>query len=280
MTSPSPGVDPRDPADTVRPSPADHPTSLDSRWLQRRRRHVRAGRGADAVPDRSDVVVVGAGIAGLLTAWQLRQTGRSVAVVEAGAVAGRTTGHSTAKVSALHGTIYQRLAAAKGGDAASAYATAQQWAVVALRDLVGSLQLECGFTEAVSYSCATTPDGVAVVEDEVRAAAAAGLPVSLVRGTELDEVFDLDVTACGLGGQAHLDPVAFCDGLAAALRERGTEVIEHVRVHDATEDERGCEVTLHDGRVVHADQVVLATHIPTIDPALLAGRSAPSGRTW
>ena len=293
MTSPTPGVDPHDTTndttndttddatnddttdDATRTTPAHHPTSLDSRWLQRRRRRVRAGRGPDAVPDRSDVVVVGAGIAGLLAAWHLRQTGRSVTVIDAGAVAGRTTGHSTAKVTALHGTIYQRLAAARGADAASAYASAQQWAVGALRDLVGSLGVECGFTEAVAYTCATTPEGIAVVEDEVRAAAAAGLAVSVVRGTELDEVFDLDVTACGLGGQAHLDPVAFCDGLAVALRERGADVVEHVRVCDVDEDEHGCEITLQGGRVVRSDQVVLATHLPIVDPALLAGRSRP-----
>ena len=57
----------------------------------------------DVAPSRSDVVVVGAGLAGLCTAWLCAESGRSVVVVEAGAVARRTTGHSTAKLTALHG---------------------------------------------------------------------------------------------------------------------------------------------------------------------------------
>src|SRR5688572_21076327 len=50
------------------------------------------------VPAEVDVVVVGAGLAGLCTALLCVQDGASVAVLEAGQVGGRTTGHSTAKL--------------------------------------------------------------------------------------------------------------------------------------------------------------------------------------
>lgn len=268
-----------------------HPTATDSLWLHERERRGRWSdrrtESSDQVPHRADVVVVGAGIAGLLTAWRLRETGRSVVVLEAADLASRTTGHSTAKIAALHGAVYHRLATGKSPEEAAAYAQAQQQAVTEYRQLVTDHGIDCGFTDAVAYTVASTPDGVAQVEAEVTAAVAAGLGAYLTTDTEL-ATFGLDVTACALGGQAHLDPVAFCDGLAALLRERQVPIVERTRVTAVDESRDGwCTVTLQPGeagdgtadadddRSIRADQVVFATHLPVVDPALLAGRVRP-----
>src|SRR3954453_23708756 len=87
-----------------------------SLWLSHRQPGAVAptrGRLADV-----DVVVVGGGLAGLCTVLSCAEAGASVAVIEAGMVAGRTTGHSTAKITALHGLIYADLA--RGKDLATA----------------------------------------------------------------------------------------------------------------------------------------------------------------
>ena len=52
---------------------------------------------------RVDVAVVGAGITGMSAALRLARAGRSVAVLDQHAVAGGTTGHSTAKITSRHG---------------------------------------------------------------------------------------------------------------------------------------------------------------------------------
>jgi glycine/D-amino acid oxidase-like deaminating enzyme/nitrite reductase/ring-hydroxylating ferredoxin subunit len=229
--------------------------------------------------------VIGGGLAGLLTAWRLVETGRSVTVIDAGRIAGRTTGHSTAKVTALHGTTYRRLERGKGAEAARSYAEAQQRAVAEFRALLEQTGIECGFTEAVAYTCATSEEGIALVHDERDAAARAGLDVYLTPATEL-LAFGIDATACALGGQAHIDPVAFCDGIAGLLRDRGASVVEHCRVTNVEERSDHCNVSCTgdvsgDGSVsgestsMRADQVVIATHLPVVDPALLAGRCRP-----
>lgn len=56
------------------------------------------------LPDRADVVVVGAGITGLTTALLLAEAGRSVAVVESRKVGAGASGATTGKVSQLQGT--------------------------------------------------------------------------------------------------------------------------------------------------------------------------------
>ena len=63
---------------------------------------------ADAsIPQRADVVVAGGGLAGVATALLLAREGRDVVLLEADRIGGRTTGNTTAKVSALQGTMYR-----------------------------------------------------------------------------------------------------------------------------------------------------------------------------
>src|SRR4051794_30342941 len=67
--------------------------------------------------DRSfDVAVLGGGLCGITTAFLLKRSGARVAVVEAGRVGGGATGHTTAKISSLHGQVYARLRSKFGDD--------------------------------------------------------------------------------------------------------------------------------------------------------------------
>ncbi len=73
-----------------------------------------------------DVAVIGGGIAGICTAWELTAVGRSVAVLEAGRILTGVTGYTTAKLSSLHTLIYAKISRALGQDAARLYAQSQQ----------------------------------------------------------------------------------------------------------------------------------------------------------
>src|SRR4051812_26048422 len=64
-----------------------------------------------------DVVVVGAGIAGLLPAALLHRSGAAVLVVDRNDVGGVATRNTTAKVTALQGTQYHDITSARDGDA-------------------------------------------------------------------------------------------------------------------------------------------------------------------
>ena len=76
-----------------------------------------------------DVAVVGAGIAGLCTARELARAGRTVAVLETGRVAAGVTGHTTAKVTALHTLVYDKLRRTRGAEGARLYARSQAEAI-------------------------------------------------------------------------------------------------------------------------------------------------------
>lgn len=225
----------------------------------------------DAVPPRADVVVVGAGLAGLCTAWLCAAGGHSVVVVEAGAVAQRTTGHSTAKLTALHGLTYAELAKGKGSDAAAAYAAGNLAALAELRRLIDEERIDCGLTEADAYTCAGTTGGVAAIEREAEAARNAGLRVEITSSTELGGLVE---RAVRLPAQAHFDPYAFCSGLADRLRTRNVTVLEGHRVTEVNETADEC-IVAGAGFRIRCESAVVTTHLPIADPALIAGRMRP-----
>jgi glycine/D-amino acid oxidase-like deaminating enzyme/nitrite reductase/ring-hydroxylating ferredoxin subunit len=241
--------------------------ATESWWLDGRR-PLDAGTPTE-VASGWDTVVVGGGLAGLLTAIRLADRGARVAVIEARAVADRTTGHSTAKVTALHGAIYHTLVAGKGLDVASEYARANQRAVEEMARLIREEQIECDAVSAVAYTCAESD--VQTLERELDAAMACGLPASWSVPTELP--FPV-AGAVGLPDQLRIDPAALCAGLVVALRARGVSVYEGRRVDEVTEDATGCTLA-GVGFSIRSETVVLATHLPIVDPALIAGRAVP-----
>ena len=58
---------------------------------------------------KADVAVVGAGMAGILTAYLLKEQGADVVLLEAGRTASGVTADTTAKITSQHGLIYRRL---------------------------------------------------------------------------------------------------------------------------------------------------------------------------
>ena len=56
-----------------------------------------------------DIVIIGAGIAGLLTAYMLNKSGRNVVVIDAKSIASGNTKNTTAKITSQHDLIYNNI---------------------------------------------------------------------------------------------------------------------------------------------------------------------------
>jgi glycine/D-amino acid oxidase-like deaminating enzyme/nitrite reductase/ring-hydroxylating ferredoxin subunit len=216
-----------------------------------------AGRGTLPGDDHADVIVVGAGIAGLTTARLLQHTGRSVIVIDAGELCAGVTGYTTAKVTALQSAIYTRLVDTWGAERAGVYAAANQAGLARIRDLVHADGIDCDLQDAAAFTYAATTDGIAAIETEADAARRAGLAVELTTDPGLPYPVQ---AAVRLDGQAQFHPRKFCLGLADAIETAGGRVFEHTR---AVAVDEGRLTT--DRGVVTADAVVLATHIPFSD---------------
>ncbi|MFJ5774388.1 FAD-dependent oxidoreductase [Streptomyces sp. NPDC093094] len=218
-----------------------------------------------------DVAVVGGGMAGLSTAWELVRRGHEVAVLEAGRIAGGVTGRTTAKLTALHTLVYDRLRRTRGREGARLYAHSQSAAIRRAAETVEEVGIECAWEEAAACTYAEDPRHVPQLRAEAEAAREAGLPAGFVTGTELPYPV---AGAVRVTGQAQFHPVKYLLGLTEELRRRGGIVHEGTRVTGLTEG-TPCVLTTDAGVRVRAREVVVATHHPVFDRALLFTRLSP-----
>jgi glycine/D-amino acid oxidase-like deaminating enzyme/nitrite reductase/ring-hydroxylating ferredoxin subunit len=207
--------------------------------------------------DPVDVAVVGAGIVGLTTALHLADQGLSVALLERYRVAGGTTGHTTAKVTSLHGAAYHRLLADQGRDVARAYAAANQWAVAEVARLAA--EVDCDWVSAPAYTYTNDPAHLEVIEQEVAAAKEAGLPVTHESG---DVGLPFPVSAAvRLADQGMFHPRRYSLGIIRLLASRGVTVSTECPVLEVNSN----GVIETDQGTVRAGTVVLATHLPLLN---------------
>jgi glycine/D-amino acid oxidase-like deaminating enzyme len=218
-----------------------------------------------------DVAVVGAGVAGIATAWELARRGQRVALLEADRVAAGVTGHTTAKLTALHTLIYDRLRRTRGKEGAHLYATSQMDAIRHAAEVVDELGIDCDWEETAAYTYAEDGTHTDELRHEADAAREAGLAAEYVSDTELPYPV---AGAVRVTGQAQFHPRKYLLALVADLKRLGGQVHEHTRVVGLSEGEP-CVLTTEDGVKVMAGTVVVATHYPIFDRALLFTRLSP-----
>jgi glycine/D-amino acid oxidase-like deaminating enzyme/nitrite reductase/ring-hydroxylating ferredoxin subunit len=205
-----------------------------------------------------------------VTATLLQREGLDVAVVDQHGLGTGVTGHTTAKLSSLHGLTYARLRSSLGEDAARAYGAANERGIELIEHLAGEHSIQCDWRRRSSYTYATSEKDRSKVEAEVAAALDAGLPASFVEDVPLPYPTH---GAVRFDDQAEFQPYEFLMRLADALVAGGARLFERTRalqLHDGAP----CRVETDRG-TISAGQAVVANHFPFTDRALLFARMHP-----
>jgi glycine/D-amino acid oxidase-like deaminating enzyme/nitrite reductase/ring-hydroxylating ferredoxin subunit len=217
-----------------------------------------------------DVVVIGAGIVGVVAATLLKEAGRTVALLDARRLVEGATGYTTAKLTSAHGLIYEHLVESFGAEGARIYGEANEAGIDWIAGRVERDGIDCGFERAPHFVYSEEPEKASELSAEADAAAAAGLPASFV--TECDLPFPI-VGAVRFDQQAQFHPRRFLLALAERLPGEGSHVFAHTA---ATGLEQGdpCTVTTEHARV-RARDVVIATQMPVFDRGLFFAKAHP-----
>lgn len=197
---------------------------------------------------KTDVLIIGGGMAGILCAHMLQQAGVDYALVEAKQLCGGVTGKTTAKVTAQHGFIYHKLLKQFGLEKAKLYLQANQWAVEQYRRL--SRNVDCAFQQQDNYVYELDDRGK--LEDEAEALDKIGVSDCLVYSTPLP--FPV-AGAVRMEEQGQFHPLKFVAGIASGLR-----VFEHTKVLELRPGE-----AVTTGGTIRAGQIIVATHFPMLN---------------
>lgn len=205
----------------------------------------------------TEVVVIGAGMAGLTAAFLLQKEGKQVAVLEAGRIAGGQTQNTTAKITSQHGLFYDRLLREKGKEKAAAYVALHQQAIKTYREVVEEDKIDCDFEE--TWACVFSQDKEVLKREEQAA---------LLLGEEAEFLSSVPLPFAAGGavrvyGQAQFHPLKFIRGISENLR-----IYENTPVQSV----EGNQVRTEQG-TVRGEKIIFACHYPFVNfPGLYFSR--------
>lgn len=194
---------------------------------------------------RADVLVIGGGMAGLLCARLLTDAGVDCALVESDTLCGGVTQNTTAKITAQHGLIYDRLIRAFGAARAGQYLRANLAALERYRKMCSGI--DCNFETRDAYVYARSDRRK--IDAELRALETLGYPAAFAEKLPLP--FPV-AGAVRFAQQAQFHPLKFAAAIAQGLR-----IYEHTPVRAV---DGGAARTEH-GRIA-AERIITATHFP------------------
>ncbi len=198
----------------------------------------------------SEVAVIGAGMAGILTAYALLQSGKEAVVLEAGRIAGGQTQNTTAKITMQHGLIYHTLVEKFGKESAEKYADINQTAVNEYKSIISANHIDCDFEEQCSYVYSQSSERL---RNEESAISALKLDASFVTSIPIPMPC---FGAIKFENQAQFNPLKFISAISSDLT-----IYENTAVKSVTEE--NTIITDH-GRV-RAKHIVFACHYPFIN---------------
>ena len=226
------------------------------------------GTSADAPnasPRASDrtagVAVVGAGIAGLSTAYELARSGEKVTILDRGSIGGGMTARTTAHLASALDDYYHVLIAGHGIETARQVCRAQTDAIDRIETIVREERIDCDFRRLDGYLLRAPETEPEVLDKEYEAARQVGLDVVWA---EAAPVPSAPTGRClRFLNQARFHPLKYLNGLVRCLERHGAELYSGTIVNDVAEQEDGT-VLVHtaSGRVVRARACVVATNSP------------------
>ena len=210
----------------------------------------------------ADVCIIGAGMAGTITAYYLAQKGKSVVILEKDKVCEKTSGNTTAKITSQHGLFYKYLLQSEGYEFAKKYYEANEKAIKNIKNIIENENLDCDFEIKDSYIFTQKEEEVQKIKDEVESVNKIGGNAESTTKTDLP--FSVQ-GAIKFPNQAQFNSRKFVVQLLNKLSEEGKiNVFEDSKVIDLKGNGNFYDVST-ETNFIKAKYVVLACRYPIIN---------------
>lgn len=210
---------------------------------------------------RVDAAVIGGGIAGITTAYLLKQAGMSVAVVDADRILQGTTAHTTSKLTSQHAIIYSKIKKQMSAELAQQYADANNYAIDMVEQIIKEKNIDCDFTRLPAYTFTESDQYIKQIEDEVETAQSLGFSASMQQDIPLP--FPVKA-AIRFDNQAQFHCLKFLKELARGIPDRESHIFENTKAVNL-QDGSPLIVVTKNGKKIKASHIVISSHFPFFD---------------
>ncbi len=199
--------------------------------------------------NKTDVLIIGGGLCGILCAYQLHKLGVDYILVDADRICRKTSGNTTAKITSQHGLIYADILKKYGAETAEKYYRVNEKAIEEYARLCEGI--DCSFERKDNFIYSLSE--IKKLDDEMKALEKIGAKAKLYPSLSALP-FDT-VGAVKFPSQAQFDPIAFISTIAPELN-----IYENSRII-------GFDGKSYYGKdfKIKADKIIVATHFPVFN---------------
>ena len=202
---------------------------------------------------KTDVCIIGGGLAGILCAHHLQEKKIKYVLVEAATICCGITKNTTAKITSQHGLIYDKINKEFDLEKAALYLKANQEALEQYRQLCQNI--DCGFEKKDSF--------VYSLDNERKLAKELEVLHKIGFGAEFRTDLPLPFSTKGavmFPNQAQFNPLQFVAAIAGKLH-----IYENTKVRELIPKDNGsCEAVTEHGTIT-AKKIIVATHFPFLN---------------
>ncbi len=196
---------------------------------------------------KTDVLIIGGGIAGILTAYRLHHMGVKYVLVEKERICNATTCNTTAKITCQHGFVYHKLLKSLGVEGAKMYLQANKAALKEYSRLCKNIECNYEPKDNYVYSCDERK-----LEKELAAVEVIGADAQLCRRLPIPVNY---AGAIKFSNQAQFNPIKFIKAIS-----KGLNIYENTFVREMTENS-----AVTDSGTIYFDKAIVTTHFPFIN---------------
>lgn len=206
----------------------------------------------------TDIVIIGGGLSGVALAYQLKESPYRIIVLDKDALGSHTSGHTTAKVTALHGLIYQRITKHYDIHQAYLYYQSNTEALHQIKEMIEKENIDCDYIENSAYIYTDDPAYVKAIEKE----------------REIFDVLRVDtitleghLASLGLKNQAVFHPLKYLYTLIHLCKKSGVTFYEHSEVVKVNRHHDSFTLTVNNHQI-QCRYLIHATRYPFIKKGL------------
>ena len=199
-----------------------------------------------------DVLIIGGGITGLSTLFELKNSGLNIILVERNTCGCGVTSRSTAKITYLQEKIYMNIRKSSI-DLASIYLASQIDAIKRLKDIITKNHIDCDLKQVSSYLFTNEEKNIAKLDEEYDFLVKNKVKVQKTKFEEIDSIFALRVDDA-----YTFHPLKYINHLKAMMKDN---IYEDSKV-EKIDKKDGYYYSFVNGYTVKSKYVVIAIHYP------------------
>ncbi len=205
-----------------------------------------------------DVAIVGGGITGVSTAYELQKSGKNCILIEAANIGFGTTGGTTAHINNFLDTTYHEAISKFGLDGAKLLFESVNDAIATIEKNIGDNSIDCDFEKKTAQLFALDEKQSKQLDDIIEGAEKVSCTMSLINEISFPIPF---VKAVEIPGQAQFHPIKYISALCQSFLNSGGTIVENCFCESHSEEEEWIIITTSKG-IVKTRNLVYATHIP------------------